>query len=243
MRLNTKGTRVDVLPTVENATINLADINTKAKTLDGSAAGAELHLIGNAVNNVIVASDYGSTLEGGWNAAKDKGTKDKLIGGAGSDVFIFDGQSKDVIYNYDADDRIVIDGAFDGVKVTSRDVVLKSGKNTLTIKNAIGTEISITDDNSAERYEFTRENNDFDKARLSSNAQRSAENYWFEKDDQTEDQLSALIEPSDSDNAIAQVDDYEEYSFKSGVRRHELSRFSTTDALACDPKRVGKSIG
>ena len=113
---------------------------TTVKKIDLSSIVDEnfyAELIGNSQSNVIIAGEYGSTLDGGWNKAKEKGTKDKLIGGAGADVFIFDGASKDEIYNFDGkNDRIVFGaGTLDGGKLSGNNVVLKVGKNSLTVKN------------------------------------------------------------------------------------------------------------
>ena len=162
--LNVKGTLVGVLPTVGSATIDLSSIGTNAKTLDGSAAGGELYLLGNSRSNVLIASDYGSTLEGGNG-------NDKYYGGAGADVFMYDGAGNDAIYDYESIDRIMFDGEIDGVKIKKRDVILQSDKNSLTLKDAVGEEIFIIDGNGlTSSYEFSRENNTLEKALISRNA-------------------------------------------------------------------------
>jgi len=111
---------------------------SKLVTIDGSAADYEISITGNKKANIITAGANGSTLSGG------KG-KDTLIGGAGTDVFVYENKSGNkVISNYDFEvdtgDKISFgeDATLDEVTKKGNNLVLKSGKNKLTIEGGNG---------------------------------------------------------------------------------------------------------
>ena len=132
--------------------------------------------------------------DGGYNYAKDKATNDKLYGGAGNDVFVFDG-GKDVIYNYASNDRIVCDDGFDGVKIKGYDVVLQAGKNKLTIEEGVGRNISITDgDGVTSTYSFSKTNKTFESALLETSEQLPTGDRWLDDGDSS-DALSEIVTP------------------------------------------------
>ncbi len=173
--LNNKGaldySRLTVDTTVEGGLVSAAAIHSQIATIDGSNAEGWLELYGNDKNNVLKASKLGSWLDGGTG-------NDQLYGSTGADAydtFVFKMQpkgKKDVIYNYDAVDAIMIDtealdGAdlpefdaelgvitYDGAKSNfngfndSKDdvVVTLNKKNSITIKNAAGKAINFIDE-------------------------------------------------------------------------------------------------
>ncbi|MBQ9478112.1 MAG: calcium-binding protein, partial [Selenomonadaceae bacterium] len=143
--------------------INLeADFSSKVKTVDATTLTDEIYIVGNKKANVIYAGIAGSTLDGGLGS-------NKLYGGDGEDVFIHSG-GKDQIINYEADDgdQIVLNGSVDKVTVSTKDVKLKIGKGTITIKDVTGESVWITDaDGETNEYVFTKTNNTMDKARVS----------------------------------------------------------------------------
>ena len=143
--------------------INLeADFSSKVKTVDATTLTDEIYIVGNKKANVLYAGIAGSTLDGGLGS-------NKLYGGDGEDVFIHSG-GKDQIFNYAADDedRIVLNGSVDKVTVSTKDVKLKIGKGTITIKDVTGESVWITDaDGDTNEYVFTKTNNTMDKARVS----------------------------------------------------------------------------
>ena len=227
VELDGKGKRLTVASTALNVTINAADIVSTAKTIDGSSAGGAVYLLGNSQSNVIIAGEYGSTLDGGWNKAKEKGTKDKLIGGAGADVFIFDGASKDEIYNFDGkNDRIVFGaGTLDGGKLSGNNVVLKVGKNSLTVKNAINEELRITDgEGQTHSYTFTASNNTLDKAL--NNQLPTADQYWFDLSNDNVDELKDImsdVKLSETEGALPMVTEFE---IGALTAKHEILAFA-----------------
>lgn len=162
-------TKLEVDDTLDGEIIDSALINTQIKNVDASNAEGYVEIIGNVNSNILKGGKAGSYLAGGAG-------NDQLYGSteAGTyDTFVFQmqpGTKKDVIYNYDADDEIIIDttrledglpsfnaatgvitydGAksdFNGFNDTKNDVVITlNKKNTLTIKNAAGKAINLLD--------------------------------------------------------------------------------------------------
>ena len=117
------------------------------KEINATAYGGELNLIGNANANVIRAGKGNATLNGGYDASKNKATSDKLYGtttAGSSDVFVWDAflGGGDQIYNYDAaaGDIISVTGA--NLTIDKKDfkdsgnkVVLSAGGGKLTIND------------------------------------------------------------------------------------------------------------
>ncbi|MBR1580602.1 MAG: hypothetical protein IJ668_08910 [Selenomonadaceae bacterium] len=120
---------------------------TTVKEINATAYGGELNLIGNANANVIRAGKGNATLNGGYDASKNKATSDKLYGtttAGSSDVFVWDAflGGGDQIYNYDAaaGDIISVTGANLTInkkdfKESGKNVVLSAGGGKLTIND------------------------------------------------------------------------------------------------------------
>jgi Ca2+-binding RTX toxin-like protein len=110
------------------------------KNINASVIEGSTELIGNDNANLIVASKDGSTMDGGAG-------NDTLTGGDGADTFIYSA-GNDVIKKFSAtDDTLQINGAAvtDG-SVSGSNVVLKIGKNTLTVEGMAKKELTFTDD-------------------------------------------------------------------------------------------------
>ncbi len=201
--LNARGNVLTVKPTTsKTVTIDASDMVSTARTIDGSSAKGKLYLIGNGQSNVMIASAAGSTLDGGWNKAKNRGTADKYYGGSGADVYIYDGAGNDVIYNYEAQDKIVMSaGEISSGRLNGQNVTFKSGSNSLIVRDAKGKTITLTDGTGeTSRYQFTSANRTLEKALLTSSDQFSTEDYWFEEDAAAEvDELSEIISAPELD--------------------------------------------
>ncbi|MBQ9479752.1 MAG: calcium-binding protein, partial [Selenomonadaceae bacterium] len=185
-----------ILKTPFSGTVDAANFSSKFKTVDASKTDGTVAIFGNDNKNTFKAGAGGSTLAGA-------GGNDKLYGGSGVDVFVYDGQGKDKIYNYSADDRIVIsDGEIIKGKLSGKKVVLTfADKNTLTINKASGVELTITTaDGATNTYLFDKQHKTLDAALVGSSAQSAADAYWFMPDDT--DQRSELNEIVSTDAAI-----------------------------------------
>ena len=167
--------------------INLAaDFSTKVKTVDATAVTSAISIIGNAKTNTLKAGSGGSTMNGGLGS-------NKLYGGDGADVFVYGG-GKDQVFDCESGDRIVLNTAVDKVTVSGKNVKFKLGKGSMTIKNVVDREVTITDSSGVTaEYIFNRTRNTLDSARLVSNSQLSA--YWFEEQDSTSDPLGEILSP------------------------------------------------
>ena len=135
--------------------LNAADVVSTAKTIDGSAAGAAVSLVGNNNANVIVAGAHGSTLYGGHNTVK--AAADKLIGGGGKDVFVYAADDgKDVISNFNGKDNDIV--LLPGITELKNDAIaVSTNKVVLTLpgKNNV-----LTLDDPKGRVDFYTENAD-----------------------------------------------------------------------------------
>lgn len=142
---NAKKTAVTLLSSADSGDFSATSLSAVA-SIDAAATGSAIELKGNAKNNVIIASDNGSTINGGAG-------KDSLYGGEGNDVFVYDANSgNDIIFNYtEGNDVISLASGFAAVTTASlksgsdgaaEDVVMsiKNG-GTLTIKEAAGKQI------------------------------------------------------------------------------------------------------
>ena len=124
--------------------IDLSDgYMTTVKEINATAYGGAIELIGNDNANVLRASKDGSTLNGVWNTTTKKTTSDKLYGGGGKDIFVWDAilGGADQIYNYDHSQGDIIsvtgDASFDktNFKASGAKVVLTIGSNKLTVND------------------------------------------------------------------------------------------------------------
>lgn len=116
---------------------------SKLKTINASVVSGEVALTGNKNANLLIAGNNGSTLDGGAG-------NDTLTGGKGADLFIYQ-SGNDVIKGFsatgnEADDEIQIEDASvtDG-SVSGNNVVLKIGKNTLTVEGMAKKDLTFTD--------------------------------------------------------------------------------------------------
>lgn len=160
-------------------TVNAADYGDSVKTINASSNKSPLTLIGNSLNNVIKASKGGSTLNGGEG-------NDKLYGGKGADTFVFS-KGNDVIYKYKSDDRILIGDSISSASLKGSNVIFNVGSDTLTVKAVKNKELTIVDASGNETsYIFTKQNNNLESARISSNAQLPSNDYWFEQTVETD---------------------------------------------------------
>ena len=165
----TNCTRLIVDDTLEGELIEATIINSQLTTIDASNAAGYVEIYGNAKNNVLKGGAEGALLNGGAGNDKLYGTTDATA----IDTFVFEMQpdgKKDVVFNYDSGDMIVVDtsllesslpifeeglityeGAkanFNGFNDSKADAVLTlNKKNVLTLKNASGKAINIYDEN------------------------------------------------------------------------------------------------
>ena len=163
-------TRLIVDDTIEGEIIEATVINSQLKEIDASNAEGYVEIYGNDNKNVLKGGAGGSLLNGGSGNDQLYGTSDA----SAIDTFVFEmqpGGKKDVVFNYNVGDMIVIDATlleenapifdagegvitYDGAKTdfngfddSKDDVVLTlNKKNTLTIKNASGKAIDIYDE-------------------------------------------------------------------------------------------------
>ena len=163
-------TRLIVDDTIEGEIIEATVINSQLKEIDASNAEGYVEIYGNDNKNVLKGGAGGSLLNGGSGNDQLYGTTDA----SAIDTFVFEmqpGGKKDVVFNYNVGDMIVIDATlleenapifdagegvitydgtksdFNGFDDSKDDVVLTlNKKNTLTLKNASGKAIDIYDE-------------------------------------------------------------------------------------------------
>ena len=120
---------------------------SKVVTIDASEANYEVNIIGNKKANLITAGSDGSTING-------KKGKDTLVGGAESDIFVYEKNSGNKVirnYEYDASggDVVSLQG---GVKITAinddnkGNRILSVGKNKITLEGGASLEAFKFDD-------------------------------------------------------------------------------------------------
>ena len=79
-----------------------------------------------------------------------------MTGGSGRDVFVYaNGEGNDIITDYTASDKIQVDGTISNTSYSGNDVIFTIGSGTLTVKNAKGTNISVTDSSGTQTYSRT----------------------------------------------------------------------------------------
>ncbi|MBO4400646.1 MAG: hypothetical protein J5809_02240 [Selenomonadaceae bacterium] len=149
---------------------------SKANTITGGAKADSLN--GGAGNDLLIGGAGNDTLNG------DAGN-DTITGGAGSDIFVYaEGEGNDVITDYTAgQDRIKLaSGSISSAALSGSNVVFKIGSNTLTLKNAANTQITVLD-----------ANNKYATYKLSSGSSGS-NSYWFTEDNfDSGDQLGSIV--------------------------------------------------
>ena len=182
-------------------TIDANEVSSKLKKIDASEDPNAVSLLGNDNKNTFKAGSGGSTLDGGMG-------NDKLYGGDGVDVFVFNGLGKDKVYNYSAEDRIVLTDSINGVKVSGKKVVLTVGSGTLTVNKAVGKTMTITDaDGQTNSYVFDKKHKTLEDALENANNQLPAEGYWFLDDGTINDTspLNDLLSTGSLTNTLTDV--------------------------------------
>ncbi len=102
-----------------------------------STRKAGVNITGNAKNNVIVGGTGADTIGGGTG-------NDTLTGGKGNDVFVYTA-GNDVITDYGTGNDTIKFSATATYSVSSSDVVFKVGSNTLKVKGAKNTAVTVAD--------------------------------------------------------------------------------------------------
>ena len=191
--LNKSGTTMKV-STPFSGTIDAANFSSKLKKVDASKDINAVEIIGNDNKNTFKAGSGGSTLDGA-------GGNDKLYGGDGADVFIFDGQGKDKIYKYAAGDRIVLNETVTKSKLSGKNLkVTVEGGGVLTINKIFETPMTITTaDGETNTYIFDKQHKTLEDALENANGQLPAD-YWFL--DEASASESPLEEIISVDNAV-----------------------------------------
>ena len=164
-------------------TIDLADY-AKVIKVDAAALSKAVSIVGSSANNSLTGGKGADVIAGGagkdsifGNNGADKlygdagndyleggagndtlyggAGNDTLTGGNGKDVFIYSG-GKDVITDYTAaQDKIQVDGTISNTSYKGDDVIFKIGSGTLTVKDAKGKKISVTDSSGTQTYSRT----------------------------------------------------------------------------------------
>ena len=103
-------------------------------------AGSKVIVEGNAGNDKISNSGSGVTINGG--AGDDNVT---ISGAEGGNTYVYsNGDGKDIIYNFSANDKIQIRGTTDiEEEIKNNDAVFKVGKGTITVKDATTSNMKI----------------------------------------------------------------------------------------------------
>ena len=121
-------------------TIDASKIASTVKNINAGGATKEINIVGNGQANSITLGAGGGTVYGGYSydASKDaskayKATSDKLYGGSGKDVFVFDESlgGSDQIFNYDSEQGDVIK-----IKDKSSSEIKELLQNTKTFKDS-----------------------------------------------------------------------------------------------------------
>ena len=157
-------------------TIDLGKYLGTVTKVNASATSQSLNIIGNGENNSIKGgksadkisegngkdtifggagndSIYGGTdndkLQGdaGNDTLYGRSGNDTLTGGAGNDVFVYEG-GNDLITDYSAgQDSIKVNGSISNVSYSGKNVIFSIGSGSLTVNNAKGKNISVSESN------------------------------------------------------------------------------------------------
>ncbi len=127
-----------------HATLYLSDYPATVKTMNASATNADYcTLKGDKGDDTLIAGSGNMNLSGGDG-------NDKLYGGAGENMFYWSkSYGNDIVYNYTKNqDKIYLyNGCIESYTVSGNDVILKSGKATLTVKDTKPGDIAVYNDN------------------------------------------------------------------------------------------------
>ena len=173
-----------------------ADFGSGIRIIDAGNVSQALKITGSGKADEIYGGDGNDTIIGGRGG-------DSLQGGNGSDVFVYNsGDGKDVISNYEENDKIQIKAKWTA-KAVGKDVVFTVDKNnTITVENGAGKKITIVDSKGNEtRKTYSK----------SVSMKMLADSYWFTNDDNNfsmNNQLDSIIKtsselPSDFETSAA----------------------------------------
>ena len=136
------GVTVKILEEYESKTFDVGNVKNgnKVEMIDAALVSHDLKIVGNAQANVILGGFGDDTIIGGKN-------NDTLQGGDGKNVFVYaNGDGNDVIVDYNTGDKIsLVSGAVISSSVKGDDVVLKVGKNKITLNNGVDKVITAID--------------------------------------------------------------------------------------------------
>ena len=177
-------------------TIDLSKYVSTVTTVNASTDTKFVSIKGTNRAENIKAGTRGSSIVGG------KGN-DTLTGGKGADIFSYaNGDGKDVIVNFapDYDTIKITSGAISKASISGSNVVLSVGSGSITINNAKGKDINITDKNGVTKtYNFTKT--------VTNPTTSSYEERWFAEDDNfgIDSQLDSIVKTSDNDYSVGNV--------------------------------------
>lgn len=162
--LNIDGTEINLTPVTLDNSAGATTLAADVVEVDATARTKGIKIIGNALDNTISGGSGNDKLYGGngddsilGGAGKDElygqagddtlyggAGNDTLSGGSGNDLFVYE-SGNDVITDYAAGDKISLGAAISSATVDGSDALLTVGKNTLTVKNGKGKELTLID--------------------------------------------------------------------------------------------------
>ena len=232
--------------TVTNADLTTINADSAIKTINAATRTKAVKITGNALANTIRCGSGADTIYGGagndsifGNAGNDSlnggsgndtliGGKgdDTLIGGVGKDVFVYaDGDGNDIIKDYAAgQDKIKLtSGSIDSSSVKGSDVILKIGSGSITLKNANGKEITVTDSS-----------NDT-TTQVYTNSKNFIEDSWFLEDITPSSDLTSILDSEEFISDLAVVRQW------STVNNEEIiGSIEEACSLSLSQERAGK---
>ena len=132
IKYNKAKTSATVTSAFKGHTLTADDYDSDVEKINASKISKSFTIFGNDNDNLILSGKCGDTLSGGDG-------DDTLTGGAGDDE----------ITDYAEGDKISVDGA-----IELENVEIKLDGGSLTIDNALGKKISVSDDNGSHNYIF-----------------------------------------------------------------------------------------
>ena len=177
-------------------TIDLSKYASTVTTVNASTDTKFVSIKGTTRAETFRAGKGGSILTGG------KGN-DKLYGGSGADTFVYaNGDGKDTIYNYTSyiDTIKVTSGKISKASVSGNNVILTVGSGSITVNNAKGKDINITDSTGeTATYNFTRI--------VTNPTTSNYEERWFVEDDNfaIDSQLDSIVKTSGNDYSVGNI--------------------------------------
>ncbi|MBR4152633.1 MAG: hypothetical protein IKT98_06690 [Selenomonadaceae bacterium] len=134
------GAGVTLKSSYKKGSFDVANYGSTIVTIDASPVSHNLKIFGNEKANVILGGYGNDTIIGGKN-------NDTLQGGDGKNVFLYnEGDGNDVIVDYNTGDKIsLVSDAVISSSVKGDDVVLKVGKNKITLNNGVDKVITVVD--------------------------------------------------------------------------------------------------